>query len=197
MVSGIGVIYTTTGFVLVWSGVKNASIKDTLTSFLKGAVPTPNPTGAVTVGVSSTGSSSSGETTANGAVVPVGGTVSGTGAKANKAAAMLQAAAYGWTGSQWTALDNVEMAEAGWNNLAQNPSSGAFGIAQALGHGTSGTAGKYGNNYGANYGLSTAQAKAANDGSAGPQIQWFLGYIKAVYGTPEKAWAHEQANHWY
>jgi hypothetical protein len=152
------------------------------------------------VGVTDASSGSTGatagETASTGAVAAVGGTVSGVSQKANQAAAVLLAAAYGWTGGQWTALNNVEMAEAGWNNLAENPSSGAFGIAQALGHGTSGTAGKYGNQYGG-YGLTTAQAQAANNGSAGPQIQWMLAYIKATYGDPEAAWAHEQSNHWY
>lgn len=200
-VSGLGVAYVAAGFVLLWSGIKNATLQDTLTSLLKGQNPAATPGTPPSLGITSSGSSSSsggsGETSSDGAVAAVGGTVSGTTEKANQAAAMLQAAAYGWTGSQWTALNNVEMAEAGWNNLAENPGSGAFGIAQALGHGTSGTAGKYGNEYGANYGLSTSQAVAANNGSAGPQIQWMLGYIKAVYGNPENAWAHEQSDHWY
>ena len=201
-VSGLGVAYATTGFVLLWSGVKNATLKDTLTSFLKGQAPTANPTGAPTIGVtsdsSSTGTGSSGTgTSSSSSVAATGGTVSGASEKANQAAGMLVAASFGWTGSQWTALNNVEMAEAGWNNLAQNPTSGAFGVAQALGHGTSGTAGKYGNNYGADYGLSTSQAIAANNGSFSPQFLWMCGYIKATYGDPETAWAHEQSEHWY
>lgn len=189
-VDGLGVAYVTAGLVLLWSGVKNATIKETLTGFLKGQVPQGTP-------AAPPASSGTGETTSGGTVVPVGGTVSGASESSNQAAAALQAAAYGWVGAQWTALNNVEMAEAGWNNLAQNPSSGAFGIAQALGHGGAGTAGKYGNNYGAQYGLSVSSAVAANNGSAGPQIQWMLGYISATYGNPENAWAHEQSYHWY
>lgn len=203
-VSGLGVAYVAGGFVLLWSGYRNATIKDTLTSFLKGQQPSANPTGAPTVGVadtSSDGTDSAGGSTSgqsgSGGVTSVGGTVSGATEKLNQAAAMLQATAYGWTGAQWTALNNVAMRESGWNNLAENPGSGAFGIAQALGHGTSGTAGTHGNQYGANYGLSTAQAIAANNGSAGPQITWMLGYIKATYQTPEGAWNSEQTRGYY
>jgi hypothetical protein len=33
--------------------------------------------------------------------------------------------------------------------------------------------------------------------SAATQIRWGLAYIKGRYGSPSKAWAHEQANGWY
>lgn len=59
-VSGLGVAYATAGFVLLWSGVKNATLKDTLTSFLKGQPPAANPTGSITVGLSGTGSGTAG-----------------------------------------------------------------------------------------------------------------------------------------
>lgn len=197
-VSGLAVFYATTGGILLWSGFKGQTLTETIKAITSGNAAALNQQGSETVGSPTVATSSgAGETASTGAVAAVGGTVSGATQKANQAAAMLQAAAYGWVGSQWTALNNVEMAEAGWNNLAQNPASGAFGIAQALGHGTAGTAGKYGNNYGANYGLSVSQAIAANNGSAGPQITWMLGYIKATYETPEAAWAHEQSAGYY
>ena len=99
-------------------------------------------------------------------------------------------------GTAWAAWNALEMAEAGWNNLATNPSSGAFGIAQALGHGVPGGAGKYGNEYGGE-GLSAAQAQGANSGNPGDQIAWMINYIKSTYATPENAEAHELAHHWY
>lgn len=37
----------------------------------------------------------------------------------------------GWSG-QWTCLNQLWMRESGWNYLARNPSSGAYGIPQAL-----------------------------------------------------------------
>ena len=64
------------------------------------------------------------------------------------AAARLMAGAHGWaTGSEWTALNNIVMGQSGWQPR-KNPSSEAFGITQALGHGAAdgSTAGKYGNN---------------------------------------------------
>lgn len=110
----------------------------------------------------------------------------------------MAASMFGWnSGQQWSCLTSLINAESGGNAQAKNPSSGAYGIAQALGHGTSGTAGSQSSEYGAQYGLSTAQAKQANSGNAYYQAIWMMGYIKATYGTPCNAWAHEQSNHWY
>src|SRR5262249_27562945 len=65
------------------------------------------------------------------------------------------------------------------NRLARNPTSGAYGIPQALPPSKMGAA--------ANPPISSAVA----------QINWGLGYIKSRYGSPEAAWAHELAYHWY
>lgn len=102
-----------------------------------------------------------------------------------------------WTGSgQWSAFNSIEMAEAGWNPRIKNPSSGALGIAQALGHGNSNTQGTLGNEYGG-YGLTDRQAREANSGNGYWQLVWMANYIKAVYGTPSAAWQFHQANNWY
>jgi cell wall-associated NlpC family hydrolase len=84
------------------------------------------------------------------------------------------AAAYGWTGSEWTALFKLWNQESSWNANAVNPSSGAYGIPQALGHG-----------------------HPYNLGDAKAQIAWGLDYIKGRYGDPATAWAHEVAQGWY
>ena len=42
------------------------------------------------------------------------------------------AAQYGWTGAQWNALSRLWDKESNWNHKARNPSSGAYGIPQAL-----------------------------------------------------------------
>jgi hypothetical protein len=134
-------------------------------------------------------SSNSGSTSSSGQPVSNSGS----------AQAILQntAAQDGWgSGAEWQALSNVENAEAGFNPTAENPSSGALGLAQALGHGDANTAGTLGNQYGG-YGLTDAQAKAANSGNAADQALWMVNYIKSTYGSPEAAWAHEQADHWY
>ena len=69
--------------------------------------------------------------------------------------------------------------ESGWNVTATNPSSGAYGIPQAL------------------PGSKMASAGADWQTSAATQIRWGLGYIKSVYGSPCGAWGHEQADGWY
>lgn len=105
---------------------------------------------------------------------------------------------FGWGLDQMPPLIKLWTQESGWNPKARNPSSGAFGIAQALGHGQAGTAAPDGTNeYGAQYGLTVQQAQQANAGSARWQIQWGLGYVKSTYGSPSAAWSHEVANNWY
>lgn len=104
---------------------------------------------------------------------------------------------FGWGTDQMSALIALWNRESGWSSSAKNTSSGAYGIAQALGHGTPGSAGSQSDMYGAEYGLTTAQAQAANSGSALDQILWGLGYIKSRYGSPSAAWAHETAYGWY
>ena len=96
------------------------------------------------------------------------------------------AAQAGWTGSQWNCLDWLWTRESGWNRFAENPKSGAYGIAQALGHGPT-------NQY---------PAGPANPptSDARTQIAWGLGYIaNTPYGThtPCQAWAHEESAGWY
>jgi hypothetical protein len=105
---------------------------------------------------------------------------------------------YGWTASQMTSLIPLWTRESGWRYNARNPTSGAYGIAQALGHGGSDTAAPDGTNeYGAEYGLSPADARAANAGNERWQIEWGLGYIKSRYGSPAAALAHENSFGWY
>lgn len=149
---------------------------------------------------------------------PTAGTTAGTTTTtspagiANGKAVSAVAAAFGWgKGSQYNALSHIIAAESGGNPLIANPSSGAFGIAQALGHGTACSEAKNVtyqiaggktvtgtvNEYGPEYGLTCAQAKAANAGNITDQLKWMLGYIKARYGTPEAAWAYHQKNDSY
>jgi hypothetical protein len=112
--------------------------------------------------------------------------------------AKLLLAKFGWAPTQMASLIALWTRESGWSNTARNPSSGAFGIAQALGHGTSCSAAPDGTNeYGPEFGLSCAEAQQANAGSVRWQIEWGLGYIKSRYGSPAAALAHENANSWY
>jgi hypothetical protein len=115
-----------------------------------------------------------------------------------KTALMNAAATRGWnTGAQWTALDAIEMQEAGYDPTNTNPSSKAYGLAQSLGHGFSGGPAANGiNEYGGN-GLTPAQSRAASMGDPGPQSIWMVNYIAARYGTPVVAEQFHLANNWY
>jgi hypothetical protein len=86
---------------------------------------------------------------------------------------------FGFGSDQFGCLDSLYNRESGWNVHADNPSSSAYGIPQAL-PGSK---------------MSSAGPNWAND--AATQIRWGLGYIKARYGTPCGAWGHSQSNGWY
>jgi hypothetical protein len=85
---------------------------------------------------------------------------------------------FGWSSSQFACLDPLWARESGWSVTAENP-SGAYGIPQAL------------------PGSKMASAGADWQTSAATQIEWGLGYIKGIYGSPCAAWDHEQATGWY
>jgi hypothetical protein len=110
------------------------------------------------------------------------GSVAGAviGGSAAKTYAQKQLGKYGWGGSaQWIALDKLWNKESGWNPRADNPTSSAYGIPQALPGSKMATAGR------------DWRTNAAT------QIRWGLGYIKDRYGSPANAWAHSQAHNWY
>lgn len=86
--------------------------------------------------------------------------------------------AAGW-GNQWTAFNNIVMAESGWNVHATNGSSGAYGIPQSL------------------PGSKMAAAGPNWQNSAQTQIAWMIGYIRSRYGNPNNAWAFHLAHGWY
>jgi hypothetical protein len=84
--------------------------------------------------------------------------------------------ARGWGSRQFGCLDRLWTKESGWSVTADNPSSSAYGIPQAL------PGSKMGPGWRTN---------------ARTQIRWGLGYISSTYGTPCSAWAHSQNNGWY
>lgn len=106
-----------------------------------------------------------------------GGSPAGGDAARNKALARTM---FPWGAAQWPPFDALEMREAGYNRFARNPSSGAYGIAQALPPTKMPFA-----------------AQAAGGSDAATQLRWMFGYIGSVYGTPAAAWAHERAFSWY
>jgi hypothetical protein len=203
-VSGLAVAYTTVGGIILWSGIKGETLADTFKAIASGSAPTSDEQkiGTPELGIGSGSASTTPGSTPGGSdsssAAPGDTTAHTASAVANQAVARLLAASYGWsTGTQWDDLVSLWNQESGWSNTIANTSSGALGIAQALGHSTPGSAGTLGNEYGAEYGLSTAQAVAANSGNASDQIMWGLGYIKARYGSPSAAWANEESEGYY
>ena len=198
-ISGVALAAAGTGVVFAYAAIRGKSVTASLQALVQGksvaSLPQANPVTDTTAQLAGspgpgTPGSSPGSSSSSSSSTPV------ASGGSNQAILQATAAKRGWTGAQWTALYNVEMAEAGFSTTARNPASGALGMAQALGHGTSGTAGSLGNEYGG-FGLTNAQAQAANSGDAAAQALWMCNYIAATYGTPEAAWAHEQAYHWY
>jgi hypothetical protein len=81
--------------------------------------------------------------------------------------------------TEWTCLLDLWNRESGWLWDAENPSSGAYGIPQAL--------------------PGDKMASAGSDWQTNPatQIKWGLGYISQVYGTPCAAYDFDVANGGY
>lgn len=84
---------------------------------------------------------------------------------------------YGFDVSQFSCLDSLYMSESGWRVNADNPSSSAYGIPQALTSGRDMPAGYF--------------------SSAEVQIKWGLEYIQNSYGSPCNAWAFKSSHGWY
>lgn len=99
-----------------------------------------------------------------------------TGARAIAASMVAER---GWNDEEFSCLDRLWERESNWKHTAENPSSGAYGIPQALPR--------------------NKMASAGADWQTNPatQIAWGLGYIANRYGSPCGAWAHSEAKGWY
>jgi hypothetical protein len=86
--------------------------------------------------------------------------------------ALMLAAGFGI--DQFPCLNNIFNKESGWNAHAENKSSGAYGIPQAL--------------------PGSKMGSVASDWKTNPatQIKWGIGYIKGRYNSPCGAWQHWQ-----
>ena len=85
---------------------------------------------------------------------------------------------YGFSEGEFSCLDALWVSESDWDMHADNPTSSAYGIPQALTGGTHDLPGDY----------------MTNPVS---QIEWGLWYIENSYGSPCSAWEFKQANNWY
>ena len=87
--------------------------------------------------------------------------------------------AMGWTEADFTALVQLWNRESGWRWNADNPTSDAYGIPQAL--------------------PGSKMASAGSDWATNPktQVNWGLDYIQKRYGSPTAALAHSDSVGWY
>ncbi|MGW3039998.1 aggregation-promoting factor C-terminal-like domain-containing protein [Kitasatospora sp. NPDC001159] len=81
--------------------------------------------------------------------------------------------------NQLASFSHIIFHESSWNVHATNPSSGAYGLGQAL--------------------PASKMASAGKDWRTNPrtQIKWALNYMNTRYGSPNAAWAFWQTHHWY
>lgn len=86
---------------------------------------------------------------------------------------------YGWGDAQFQCYDDIIMRESRWITTADNPTSSAYGIPQAL------------------PGRKMASAGADWRTNPATQIKWGLGYVKSRFGTPCSAWAFKRSHGWY
>ena len=94
-------------------------------------------------------------------------------------AASMMAERYGWGAGEFSCLSSLWERESSWEVHASNPSSGAYGIPQAL-------PGSKMSAYGADW-----------QDNAVTQIEWGLAYINQSYGSPCGAWSTVQSQGWY
>jgi hypothetical protein len=86
---------------------------------------------------------------------------------------------YDYGSDQYRCFNNIIIRESNWDIDATNPSSGAYGIPQALPGGK--------------------MASAGDDWRTNPatQITWGIEYMKDRYGSPCSAWGFKSSHGWY
>ena len=102
-----------------------------------------------------------------------------SGSSPKEIARQMMKSKYGWGSEQFTCYNNIIMRESVWKVTADNPTSSAYGIPQAL--------------------PGSKMASAGPDWRTNPatQIKWGLGYVKERYGTPCAAWSFKSSHDWY
>ncbi|MEU9452509.1 NlpC/P60 family protein [Streptomyces sp. NPDC048277] len=82
-------------------------------------------------------------------------------------------------GAQYPCAAEIITRESGWRTTAANPTSGAYGLAQAV--------------------PGSKMARFGGDWRTDPttQVRWMRSYVTARYGSACAAWAFWQTHHWY
>lgn len=86
---------------------------------------------------------------------------------------------YGLSAGEFSCLEQLWEKESGWSTTADNPTSSAYGIPQAL------------------PGSKMSSAGPNWESNPETQVRWGLGYIRDRYGSACGAWGHSQSNNWY
>jgi murein DD-endopeptidase MepM/ murein hydrolase activator NlpD len=86
---------------------------------------------------------------------------------------------FGYDDDDYSCFNNIIIRESMWKIDATNPSSGAYGIPQAL--------------------PGSKMVSAGSDWRTNPatQIIWALDYMKKRYGSPCEAWSFKRGHGWY
>lgn len=193
-VNGKTIAVVTGGGVLMYAGIKGLKISTVTRSLLQGNDPTKLAADNQVIDYGNVGDTTTSKQKAQAYVrkvlgegkgrAPIVAGAPGTSAAQNQNLARILAAPYGWTGGkEWSDLIALWNQESGWSTTASNPSSGAYGIPQALPYNKMPKA--------------AWPESAGGHSSATAQITWGLRYIKERYGSPSNAWAHEQSVGWY
>jgi hypothetical protein len=182
--SGAAVAYCTAGGLVLYSGIKGATIADTVKAALAGNLTV---TGTEAITAPAPGGQES--------IANSGGVPSGSAAKA-QAYAKSQMSKYGWTDADFSNyLVPLWNRESGWSSTADTrvthaggdgPGSAvfAYGIAQARPY--------------SKYPQAGWPPDKGGQADAQTQIDWGLQYIHDTYqGSLALAWGHEQQNGWY
>jgi hypothetical protein len=172
---GIGIALTSIGGILVYAGIKGYSLPDVVRNVVTGQ-PIATNVGRLSVGNGAGGSNpvetpETGPSNDSWTLTP------------NQKIGKELADTFGWgTGLEWSALLELWNRESSWSNTARNPSSGAYGIPQALPPDKLPPPG---------------QAPPVGTSDARSQIAWGLNYIESRYRTPIFALAHHKTYNWY
>jgi hypothetical protein len=175
-------LLTAGGGLLLWSAIQGKSITGAARAIIGGDSPST--------------ATSANQLSGNSGMSSPAVTGADTGGnQSNQALAQQIASALGYqswtTGQEWQDWVSLWNRESGWSATAKNPGSGAYGIAQSLGHPSSDSS-EYGG-----YGLNASESAEASNGNVTYQIIWGIGYIASEYGSPSAAWEHEEQNGWY
>lgn len=177
--NGPAIVSVAVGGLFLYAGMKGYSVLTALQNIVRGTSPNTGQSTSLLTASGGGTTTGSGGTEAGATLFPTTANspiTGGTNSENQALGKSIAASTYGWTGAEWTDLNQLIEDESGWSDTVKNANSDASGIGQNI-NGFNDTDYPYGN----------AQA----------QIIWTFNYIVGRYGTPANALAHENEFHWY